>query len=288
LKKILLGTVLVASAMFAKVSTIVPYAGYINYDNNQQKSIKDSAKFGGLYVSKGDLSYLLEFSYTYLDIKYKDSSISDLKQHDVFLAYSKYYPKFMIKGGIHYINNNDNIDLGGGETAIFAIGGYNWFGYNKLSYGLETYYSYYSDGKDENNLQKNVGVAQITPYISYSKAININTRNIISLKVNYIYAKDYMKKNYTSFEVSDTLYYKKFYASVKYYDGEMRSGVKDGGMNVYNTLDLMKNGGGVKLGYYIKPRLTMDVSYDINNFKEHNLVTDGGNSVAVLSLSYSY
>ena len=274
--------------MFAKVSTIVPYTGYINYNSNQQKSIKDNAIFGGFYASSGTLDYLLEFKYAYLDIKYKDSTITDLKQHDVFLAYSKYYSKFMLKGGIHYINNNDNIDLGGGETAILAIGGYNWFGYNKLSYGLEGYYSYYSDGKNESNVKKSVGVAQATPYISYSKAININTRNIFSLKVNYIYAKDYIKKNYTSFEVLDTLYYKKFYASVKYYDGEMRSGVKDGGMNIYNTLDLMKNGGGIKLGYYIKPRFTIDASYDINNFKEHNLVTDGGNSVAVLSLSYSY
>lgn len=196
------------------------------------------------------------------------------------------------------MNNNEKgaiKDLGDGYIAIAGVEGYKWFGYNKLTYGVDAYYSYYTDAFTETSLvaTTNVGVLQISPKITYSKAININTRNTISLIANFINANDYKDSSYSSFEISDTLGYKKFYATLKYNGGEMRSGVKDGGFTVYNTKDLLKSAYTAKLGYYFTPKLEADVSYTRNNYQEYDaanlvLLPEGTSSIAVISMSYSY
>ena len=68
----------------------------------------------------------------------------------------------------------------------------------------------------------------------------------------------------------------------------MRSGVKDSGFTVMNTLDLMKSGYGTKLGYYFTSDAVLSLSYDLHNYQEIYHDEDGTASVATLSFSYGF
>jgi len=282
----------------ADVSTVIPYAGILSYDSDGAKSLKDDAKIGGFYSSVGNLDYLLEFAYGYTDITYKDKTVENIKQHDITVKYAKYYQNYTWNAGLHYINNNEKDtlkDLGNGYIAIAGLDGYKWFGYNKLTYGVSMYYAYYNAAYNDTSLvsTKNIKVLQISPKIIYSKMINFNTRNTISLMANFIKANDYQDSDYNSYEISDTIGYKSFYATFKYNGGEMRSGVKDGGFTVFNNKDLFKRAYSAKFGYYFTPTLEADISYTKNNYQEYDsenlrLLPEGSNRVIVFSMHYSY
>ncbi|AKF24406.1 hypothetical protein YH65_02595 [Sulfurovum lithotrophicum] len=298
MKKIILTGLLGISAVMADVKTVIPYVGTVNYDSNNAKSLKDNAKFAGFYTSVGNLNYLFEFAYGYTDITYKNTTVPNLKQHDITLKYGKYYKNFAWHAGLHYVNNNEQgaiKDLGDGYIAIIGVEGYKWLDYNKLTYGIDAYYSYYTDAYTDTSLIKttNVSLLQLSPKLTYSKAINLNTRNTVTLIANFIHAYDYQDSSYWSYEISDTLGYKKFYATLKFNAGKMRSGVKDAGFTVYNTKDLLKNAYSVKLGYYFTPKLEVNVSYIKNDYEEYDaanlaLLPEGSNTIALISMSYSF
>jgi len=292
MKKIILGSLLIASSMFAEVITVLPYAGQIDYDNSNTKSVKDKGTLLGFHASVGTLKYLLEADYSHISTEYKDSTLDDLSQDDITVAYSKYYDNFMFRIGDHYINTNDT-QLGDGNVIIASLGGYNWDGYDKYSYGIEGYYSLYSDGHDESYTKTTINILQFTPYVSFYKYFNKNMTNTIVLKMNYEIAPDYVEDTYTSYEISDTFGYKKIFTTLKYYNGEMRSGIKDGGFTVFNTLDLLNDGFNIKIGYYLTPNATLSISYGENNYEEFDEATtsmldEGTNSVTVATFSYTY
>lgn len=298
MKKLIFTSLVIASAAMADVKTVTPYAGTIEYDSSSTSSLKDNAKFAGLYTSVGNLDYLFELAYSYTDINYKSATQENLKQHDITMKYGKYYKNFDWHVGLHYINNNEKNsfkDLGDGYVGIVGLDGYKWFGYNKLTYGADIYYSLYADAHNDTSLTSttNVSIIQFSPKLMYSKVINVNTKNTILLKANFIKANDYKDSSYTSYEISDTLGYKKFFTTLKYNGGEMRSGVKDGGFTVYNTKDLLKSAYSVKIGYYFTPKLEIDASYTYNNYEEYDaanlkLLPKGHSSIAAVSMSYSY
>lgn len=288
MKKFILGATFVANSLMADVSTILPYAGYINYDSNKDKSAKDTASLIGAHYSKGNLSYLFELDYSHLNTKYKKSANeSDLKQDDFVIAYSNYKTNYMSKVGYHYVSTNDET-LGDGHIFNYTIGGYKWKGYDKYSLGLESYASIYLDGHDENYNSKAINIFQFTPYVSFYKGINVNTSNTISLKLNYEIATDYVDTDYVSYEFSDTFAYKKFFTTASFYTGESRTGVKDRGNTVFNSLDLMKTGYNLKVGYYLKPNAVLTFSYGANTYREYKASSDGTNNVMVTSLSYNF
>ena len=296
MKKLILAGLSIASIAMADVKTVIPYGGYIEYDSS--RSSKDNSKFGGIYTSVGNLSYLFELAYSYIDTKYKNSTQENLRQHDITMKYGKYYKDFTWNIGLHFINNNEKEsyrDLGDGYVAIFGIDRYKWYGYDKLTYGVDVYFSRYADAHNDKSSANTttIDLWQFTPQIIYSKAINLNTRNTIVLKGNYIKADDYKDTSYTSYEVSDTIGYKRFFTTLKFNGGEMKSGVKDGGFTVYNTKDLLKNAYSIKLGYYFTKKLEADVSYTSNHYQEYDaanlrLLPEGSSSIAVISMRYSY
>ena len=298
MNKLILASLSIASIAMADVSTITPYAGAIEYDSSTSSSLKDNAKFGGIYTSVGNLNYLFELAYSYTDIKYKNATLENLQQHDITMKYGKYYKNFTWNAGLHYINNNEKEtyrDLGDGYVAIIGLDGYRWFGYDKLTYGVDVYYSRYADAHNDTSLTNTTAIDlwQFTPQIIYSKAININTKNTIALKANFIQANDYKDSSYTSYEIADTLGYKSFFTTLKFNGGEMKSGVKDGGLTVYNTKDLLKNAYSAKLGYYFTQKIEADISYTSNHYEEYDaaylrLLPEGSSSIAVISMSYSY
>ncbi len=295
MKKIILSATLVASSLFAEVVTVLPYGGQIDYDNSSDKSAKDKATLVGAHATVGTLEYLLEFDYSYLKTDYKDSSIDELKQDDITLAYAKYYDNFMFRIGDHYINTNDDI-LGDGNIIMGTLGGYTWDGYDKYSYGIEAFYSRYSDGQDENDpitADKTINILQFTPYVSFFKSINKDMSNTLLAKLNYEYAPDYEDDSYTSFEIADTFGYKSFFVTLKYFGGEMRSGVRDSGFTVFNTLDLIKDGYDIKLGYYVTPSAMFSISYGKSNSEEYDISTqrmlnEGTYSVTIATFSYTF
>jgi hypothetical protein len=287
MKKIVLGFALGATVLMADVATILPYGGTIDYGNDSGKSAKNRATLLGVHASVGDASYLVEFDYAHIGTTYKDSAITDLSQNDITLVYGKYYKNFMFRVGAHYINTNDP-QLENGIVAITSLGGYQFYGYDKLSYGVEGYYSYYNKGQDELGNRKKIGIYQFTPYISFYKSINANWGNTFALKGNYQKSGDYVDDTSSSYEVSDTIFYKSLFTTLKYFGGEMRTGVKDAGMTVFNTLDLYKSGYDFKVGYIISPKLVISASYGKNRYVEYGFTDENTNSVAVASLSYSF
>ena len=293
MKKLLLVTMLLTSYLLAEVVTLLPYAGAVRYDSDAAKSIKKSSTLYGIHSSVGTLSYLLEFDYSKFQTKYRQDTsvgaIGDLNQDDITLAYGYYFTNFMLRGGIHVISTND-ILLGKAVVGFASLGGYNYVGYDKYSYGVEAYYSNYINGYDEGSslVKKNIGIAQYTPYFTAYNALNLNWGNSLILKLNYQIAKNYIQDSYLSYDLSDTLYYKSLFLTLRGYGGEMRSGVKDSGFTVANTLDLMKSGYGTKIGYYFTPSAILSLSYDLNNYREIYLTEDGTNSVATASFSYGF
>lgn len=288
MKKIITSYLILFSTIYAKsFFTILPHYVKINYDNDSSKSLKKEGTIIGSYFSMGNWSYLLEFDYSKTDISFKDSTIDTLHQNDLTLTYAKYYRLFMLSGGIHHINTSDT-DLGDGDTYILGLGGYIFSGYDKYSYGIEGYYTKFNDAHDENYIAKSIDAIQYSPYFRISKAININTRNNLNLKANYINIDAYNTKNYTSYEIENILYYKKFYTSIKAYIGEMKTGVSNSGFSVTNSKYLVKNGYSIKLGYYILPNLSFGSSYSINTTQEVDMVDKATNSIFVTTIAYSF
>ncbi|HIP20237.1 MAG TPA: hypothetical protein EYG70_03845, partial [Sulfurimonas sp.] len=254
MKKLLLATALVAFTLNAEVVSLLPYGGSLSYDTDSTKSIKDTATLYGAHATVGTLKYLVEVDYLKTDITYKDTTLGELNQDDISFAYGRYFENFILRAGVHYINTNDPL-LGNGYVGFATIGGYNYVGYDKYSYGIEAYYSSY---------ENNVSLTQFTPYFTAYKAININWGNTLVLKANYQLTPDYEQSSYLSYDVSDTICYKSIYLTLRAYGGEMATGVKDSGFTVINTVDLMQTGYGAKFGYYFTPSAILSLSYDVN------------------------
>ncbi len=285
--KLLLGTLMMTGSLFAEVTTLLPYAASLQYDSSPSKSTKDNGKMAGLYFSYGNLDYLFEMDYAKTNIKYKNATTSNLVQDDFTVAYSFYSDTHFLKLGLHHISTTDT-DLGNGNTFILTFGENRWDGYDKYSYALETYYSVFKDGFNDRNISKKIALLQITPSFTFSKSIDINTRNTLHIAGNWVHTNDYTKNNYYSYEVQDTLYYKNFFVNAKFYGGQMITGVKDGGNTVFNTKDVLNSGYGVKLGYYFTPSSILAIGYEVNKYREFLSTADGSYSVALLTYTYSF
>ena len=290
MKKLLLALISMGGLnLAADVVSLTPYYGQISYDSSYAKSYKDTAKLGGIHASVGDLSYLVEADYSHLQTRYKRYSppLKDLKQDDATLVYGHYGVSSMFRIGGHYIATND-VQLGDGVVAIATLGAYRWFGYSKVSYGTHLYDSYYKKAHDENYVSKSVNIVQLSPYISYYKPFSYVSSNTLSVIVDYQYAKEYIKQHYASLQVSDTLYYKGWSVTLSGYYGETRTLVRDGGITVFNTLDAMKYGANVKLGYTMGKNFTANLSYGQNTYTEYGLTQEGTNQVALASCVLSF
>ena len=71
--KVILGSLVVTSSLFADVATVLPYFTTLDYTNNANESAKKDGTISGMYYSYGNLNYLFEMDYSYTNIKYKNS-----------------------------------------------------------------------------------------------------------------------------------------------------------------------------------------------------------------------
>jgi hypothetical protein len=287
MKNIFLITLIAFSSLSAEVITLAPYSAVIDYNKGKIESIKSSAKVVGLYTNIGNLNYLVELNYSYTNVDYSNASTDQLAQNDITFTYARYFFSYMLKTGLHYIDTTDE-DLGDGYTIIGEIGGYSRGIYSKHNYGLDIYYSRYENGHDEKSIEKSIDVIQTTPFYSYFNYITNRLSNKVSVKLNYIYAKDYKTKSYLSVEIDDTIYYGNIFIEFSGYFGSMKSAVRNGGHTVYNTKDTLQNGYGAKLGYYIVKNMPASIGYSVNNIKEYGARSVNSNNVIFTTLSYSF
>ncbi len=299
MKKIIFLLIFIKISLLAELTTILPFVGNISYSDKASESLKKTSRLAGIYVSTGNYSYLLEGSYSSIQTNYKSAAetgnteeLSDLIQDEIYLSYSKYDESMMYKFGAHYISTNDVV-LNDAIVAIFGFGGYKYIGYDKYSYGVNGYYSFYKNGRKETDSiditsTTNIGIVQISPYFSYFNSISYTMSNLISLEFNYQNAPNYNQKEYISYSISNTFYYKSFFTELSAYNGEMRSGVKAGGNTVINTLDLQKYGAKIALGYYLSKDLIFNISYSINDYIEYSLIDEALYDIAVAKLSYRF
>ncbi len=282
IKFILLVLISVLS-LHAEVVTIVPYSGVLNYDSNSTKS---SGTINGIYVSSGTLSYLTEFSYTSTDVKYKQST-DNLKQDEFTFIYNRYFRTNAFTIGLH-TNSTTDTTLQNGTTLIVGVKGWRYRGYNKFTYGLDYYNTNYANGEDLEDNNARVIVSQFTPYFSYYKPYRKFT-SLISGKVNFETINAYTNDtSYISYEIKDKLFYKQIYVEFGYFGGKLRTGIKDGGMTVYNSKDIITQAFSAKIGYYINTRLNTSLSYSSSTYDEYENADDLSSSVLVMTLSYTF
>jgi hypothetical protein len=282
IKFILLVLISVLS-LHAEVVSIVPYSGVLNYDSN---SIKSSGTINGVYVNSGTLSYLTEFSYTSTDVKYKQST-DNLVQDEFTFIYNRYFKTHALKIGLH-TNSTTDTTLENGSTFILGMKKWKWYGYSKFTYGLDYYSTFYGNGENLDGNKTKVTVTQFTPYFSYYKPYRKFT-SLISGKVNFETINAYTNDtSYTSYELKDKFFYKKGYLELGYFGGKLRTGIKDGGMTVYNSKDIITQALSAKVGYYINTKLNTSLSYTSSTYDEYKNADDLTSSAIVMTLSYTY
>jgi hypothetical protein len=267
--------------LLAEVSLISPSSIYIQSD---KKSFKDSGTVNSIYFSTGTLSYLSEFSYTHTDIRYKYST-NNLIQNEITMFYSRFFINHSYKVGIH-TNSTTDTDLQNGTTMIIGYNHWNWFIKNKLSYGVELYDSYYTNGRDLKNTKRNIKISQLMTHIDYFSPF-ILFSNFISLKINYENAYTY-NKNLFFLELKNIIYYKTFTFELNYFGGELQTGVLAGGAIVYNSKDIIKNKYGIKIGYQISSNINVNLAYTNILLDEYKSINAINNSTISLNVSYRF
>ena len=271
---------LLVSVLNAEVYTVSPFSVVVK---NDTKSIKDSGTINGIYFSSGTLSYLTEFTYSHTDIKYKYST-NNLVQDEFTFLYSKYFIDKFYKLGIH-TNTTTDTTLQNGTTLILGVGGWKYIGYNKVSYGVDLYHSYYTNSIESPDKKDYVHISEISANASYYKAFK-TFANYISLNINYEMAHSY-DKVYTFFKVQDIVYYKGFSFDVSYLSGYFKTGILDGGSNVYNSQDILKEKIGISFGYNVTPVIKLKASYGRTNYDENGGSLDLNDNTFSFNVGYT-
>lgn len=239
-------------AMFEGYGAIYP--GYIFYNNS---SLRSSSYFISPYFQfNWNASHYLQLGSTYTRFNFQDNSYTD--QLDVTMTYSNVDSimedwTFFIGG--HYVyGTNEVIIIMGDITKSFFSRAYLAKVF-KLSSGISTFYSSYSDG---------TSVIQLTPHMTL-KLFSFSTIGTlyISLLGNYIltdispvsvsgnkgkYSNNDVK-GFLSYGGDITYYLGKFYLSVGGWNGNKIYAVEDGGFAVLNDGYQYTEGFSGKLGF---------------------------------------
>jgi len=252
-KRVVAGMFMLGTSLFAEVTTVATNIAFLNYSDAK----KSSATSSSAYISTGTLSYLTEFAYSRTDMTY-NNTVQTLSQDEFTFVYNRYFVGYSYKFGLH-MNSTTDTDLENGTTAILGIGAWNYFGYSKLSYGLDYYYSTYANAIDLNFQKNSIIVNELSGYVSYYAPFQ-SFSNLFAIKINYESIEVY-EESYTSFEVSNKLYIGDAEFALKGFFGKMQTGIRDGGMVVYNSKDILKNSFSVYLGYHLDENFMLNISY---------------------------
>ena len=288
--KILLGLILIISFAKAEVNSFMPYFATLDYDS---KSAKNSGTVNGFLFSTGTLSYLTQIGYSHTHMKYKNTT-DDLTQDEITFIYNKYKLTYATKIGIH-TNNTTDTDLMNGNTIILGISKWKYFkNYSKLTYGIDYYNSLYVNGhnllKADANNTMSIRAHQFTPYFSYYKPFKTFS-NILNVKYNYEDIKAY-NKTYSSYQIKNTIYKGRYGFGITYMGGKMQTGVKKGGMVVYNSKDIITRSIGIDATLFVNKKLNTNLSYTSTTADEHQVdysyKKDVKSNAVVIKVTYKF
>jgi len=272
-KLIVVGLILFVTSLYAEVVTVAANVTFLNYTDAK----KSSATTSEFYINSGTLSYLTEFDYSRTDMTY-NNSVKTLSQDEFTFVYSRYFLGYSYKFGLH-MNSTTDTDLENGTTTIVGINGWKYFGYSKLIYGLDYYYSTYANGTDLNLQKKSIIVNELSGYCSYYAPFT-NVSNLVLARVNYENIEAY-EESYTSFEFVDTLYFRDTEVSLKGFFGKMQTGVRGGGMIVYNLKDMLKNEFSLNVAYHFDKNFKLNIAASQSKSDEYFGLEITTNSITV-------
>ncbi|SFV74597.1 hypothetical protein MNB_SM-3-488 [hydrothermal vent metagenome] len=279
MKKSIFFSLVFTTSLFSEVITVAPFSVYIDADT---KSFKDSGSVNGIYISSGTLSYLMEFTYTHTDIRYKYNT-KNLLQDEYTMSYSKYFLDHSYKVGIH-TNTTTDTDLQNGVTFLTNFNKWKWKNrLTKINYGGSLFYSYYTNGKDLNENNSSIHITQlalnggILHYFQYFS-------NYASITLNY---ENGYSKSYLFGELKDSIYYKKFTFNIGYFQGKMQTGILDGGASVYNSKDILHQKINLGINYKATPKTSVGISYTNTNYDEYQGKSNLSNNIFTLNASYT-
>jgi len=250
-----------------KVDTYVnTYYNDLSYNSN---SYKKNEVVKGVYTNSIIDNHIFEFNYFTTTIDFKSPIDKDIKQEDLVLTYAYGFKNLLFKGGFHNINTNDNV-LRDGYVISTGISASKLFNQDILTYGVEFYISKYKNGTNLENINKNITAYQLSSFINFSKIIKQGVVTNTSLKINMQKINNYSNSSYNSFEFKNSLFYNKYYTVATYLDGEMRTGVRNEGLTVYNSLDKIKKQLNLTVGYSFTNYLDIDITYGKLYIDEYN------------------
>jgi len=256
-----------------KVVVFLPYVGMINY---LKDTTKEKGYVEGLYFSIFDFPFKTEMDVEQTSIIYKDDT-PDLYQGDFTLMVNYYTGNNLAyKTGIHYIDSTD-LETDGGM--VFALGAlyYKMYEYN---YGLDLYYSYYS------NVETAPKIFQITPKagFNFGNYYSFLGSFYLEAKVDYIENLD-TSDTYFSNSVKISNYKGKFTTTFSYWNGERVYAVENGGFVVNNLNELQTGGIKFSENYKISKSISLKFTYAKTKFKD---IGDAESDLYLLSYSYSF
>lgn len=244
---------------------IALYSYQIDYPGS---SLKDNGSVTTGYLRSGDdKTYNMEFALSRTHIDYKNTS--DLDQTDVVFAYTNtgdILPNHNIRGGIHYIDSDDDLT----DDGFVLFGKMIYSRETTWDAGLELDYSIYEDSSTD------LRVFQVAPSMGFYLTQDPSQGVLYTeSKLYYIHKnKDLAisRHNFFSFEQTLSYYQSPFDAKVSAWVGEQMFAVKNDGFVVYNLQD--RYNGGIKFdaGYTIENRLRIGlvVGYDWLKHTETN------------------
>ena len=261
-------------------TTISPYGSFIHYSD---KTVKDKAYDGGVYLSCFKSPFKIEIDGEYLDLKYKNSSnINDYLEKDLTLI-GNYFIGFnyKIKAGIRnmYINqkyNNDSYDK-------VLIAGILYYKYLKYNMGIDYYYSTY-DGFHVNQITPHFGI-NFGNYYSNIGSFYLNT------SINFIKISDKVVANtpddsYINTDISLTNYKGPWATTIKTSLGKNTYKVANGGFVVYNLGEEYHYSYGLDISYKINKKSSLKIGFNRSKFEENN--KNAFSNVYVASFTYNF
>ena len=261
-------------------STVSPYGSFIHYSD---KTTKDKAYDGGVYLSYFKSPFKLEMDGEYLDLKYKNKyNINDYIEKDLtfvgnyFIGYN-----YKLKAGVRnmYINQKNNNDT---YDKVLIVG-ILYYKYLKYNVGVDTFYSTY-DG---------FNVKQITPHFGYNFGNYYSTEGsfYFDAKLNYIHISD--KKlagskvnNYVNTDLKLVNSQGPWATTLKTSLGKNAYKVANGGFVVYNLGEEYHYSFGIDVSYALDKTDSIKVGYSRSKFEENN--KDAYSNVFVASYNLSF
>ncbi|ADV46782.1 hypothetical protein [Nitratifractor salsuginis] len=284
LSMMLLGSLSLAFAGPKTMTTVLPYAGYIDYSSGSDKS---SAVVGGLYASIYRAPNKLELAVEHTRIKYRHN-LPNLNQTDLTAIYTRYRGYHLAyKIGAHYIDSDDKVTDG----AFTGILGVNWYNYLHYNIGLDAYATHYHNDASGRTWDS-MNVWQFRPYAGYNFGTYASTMGSFYLEAEYngIFIPDAGAKGYNSSYHSAGLslyHYKgKWTHMIKGWVGQKIYSVNNGGFTVYNLGELYKGGVSASVSYAIRPNTSLKLQYEYSRFEHLGNKAHSNSIVAMVSHTF--